>query len=300
MTISRIQQLLPYAIPLSGIAISTYYASCQPPQHTSTHGVRLNEKRLTQTETFADQILNQYYPPSITPEQKKAYQKYQSTYNGAHIFAEADFRVRHGKLHAARSAIATEILVNFLKQQRYLPVLQMPQEITKALPFAALTHDVGRTDDLGAESSICKSSETSKEVCKQVLNQYGSYALSDPIKESIARASVGIQYEGSHILRDILQSADACEVKRADDWEFDEKYMFIFHKIKDNPIAVQELRQILKAWDEVLMTQGDKARSHAFNLSTKKTFEQDTQCYEKTRAIVEQNPTLRQYLNQPT
>lgn len=300
MTISRLQNLLPYAISIGGVALSAYCANSSPPQSTSTHGVLPSQKPLTQTETFADQILNQYYPSSITPEQKQAYQKYQSAYDGSPIFAGADFRVRHGKLHAARSAIATEVLVNFLKQHSYAPIMQMPSEIIKALPFAALTHDVGRTDDLGAESSICHSSEISKEACKQTLDQYGSRALSEQIKKSISQASVGIPYEGPHIFRDILQSADSCEVKRADDWEFSEKYMSIFHKIKNDPKAIQELRQVLKAWDEVLVTQGDKARSHAFNLSIKKTFEQDTHCYEKTRLIIEANPVLRRYLNNHT
>jgi hypothetical protein len=143
MTLHRLQQLLPYSIPIGTAIVGACYSNLTSHHHTlSTHGVCLNEKPLTQTETFADQILNKYYPPSITSEQKKAYQKYQSAYDGTPIFAEADFRVRHGKLHAARSALVTEILVNFLKQHHYAPITKMPPEITKALPFAALTTSV--------------------------------------------------------------------------------------------------------------------------------------------------------------
>ncbi|MGD9590913.1 MAG: TIGR02452 family protein [Candidatus Berkiella sp.] len=220
------------------------------------------------------------------------------------IFKNADFVVRHGAMHACRTALNIALFAKLYQKWGDQEALKLSSQDMLMLQIVALFHDAGRivhANDLGRDTPLCEA--TGAQYCYEYLKKY--FPLVPDSKLKLLADTIKNKDKNQNIYCKLLQNADCLEVLRADDWAFDAKYLKFYQDYHTNNAAMDDLHQLVHEMKLFLVSLGDSLQdfvsSHnhqvlqgQFSLANKRKYETNANCFELLEKALNKNKFLKE------
>jgi hypothetical protein len=280
---------------------------------------------LLRSEHFADhaqRLVSWYQTKRPDPNLLRSYQDYRSS--GQHawqnqpIFQGADFFTRHGVMHACFVAMFIPIFISLYRAARHPEAAHLTLEDIQALQAVAFLHDYGRVH---TNSDLCRDREELERLGQQAAYRYLKEGLG--LSEEKARRFSELiltkdhPLPGKSLIQQLLQNSDCLAVLRADDWQFNPRFLDFLqwnrtstaHDAVRRHLLEQELFGVIDAAKRLLVQLGDSPYNMTcfseslrgqvirgqFSLATKRSYEQHPQCYTIMRQLMQNDPILQRY-----
>lgn len=248
----------------------------------------------------------------LSPAQKQQYEQYTSSSKENHpwigkpLFSGADFIVRHGAMHASFNALMIPLFLDLHREAGSPEAFQVTNDEVLYLMIVALFHDSGRvsiSQDLSGDTP--KMEKEGAQACFKYLTS----VLHLPVKKARFFANLIIEKEKCQevtIFHDLLYDVDVLAVLRADDWFFSKTFLRFFQKYGGDPVLLASLDGVILEAKKFLVSLGDSPFSMeifgekiegSFDLSLKRQYELDPDCYGVMELAMSNFPVLKARYN---
>jgi len=258
-------------------------------------------------EIHAPMILKELRDIPLSTSLKNHYDGYTSSgshaYKGQAIFKGADFLVRHGVMHTSFVSLNVRPVIDLYRELGDERVAKLTAEEIIALEVSGLYHDYGRLifqNDLGGDTHDME--EKGAKACYTYLTEKMGISKEIAVKARDAILNKDIEatspgaLKNKCIFAEVLQNCDCLAVLRADDWEFDPKYLNAMMRMKAGdfakPDSSAKVFELIEANKKFLIALGDSPfdmksftepsqtfQGH-FSLDAKQRFETAPNCYQ--------------------
>ena len=194
-------------------------------------------------------------------------------------------RVKHGGMHASRTALHTQKISSLLAAGGYEPAVNLTPKDLFLIKVAAMFHDTGRGMDSGQDLPMWELNGAEK-AQKWLLENGFSQHDADKVFAAIAFKD-NKEVQASNVYALVLASADSLDWVRSHSSNFQPKFM---PEIIKRYIPEQTLAHLGVVAKQIANAQGDAPRAHHnlpgyFSIAAKKGFEHSPNgCYTAVKA----------------
>jgi hypothetical protein len=235
---------------------------------------------ITDENTHFNQIVRDHLLTRAS-EDSAAYPK---QYEGNSESEDQIQRVKHGGMHASRTALHTTKFVSLLLEAGYEPTFQLNDRDRFLIKVAAMFHDTGRKKDNGRDTEEWELNGSAQ--CRQWLEERGFST------EDIDKTCEAIEHKDDRAIQEkniyalILAAADSLDWVRSHGSTYNVKYVPDLIK---KYIPEDILIQLATTAKKIAVAQGDSPRDDlgmkgSFDIATKKRYEHSKEgCYSATQ-----------------
>lgn len=207
-------------------------------------------------------------------------------------------RVKHGGMHASRTALHTQKFISLLQQSGYQPALELSAKDKFLIKVAAIFHDTGREIDNGCDQLEWELQSARK--CQHWLERIGEDQVTiSKVSEAIAyKDDPSVQARNIYAL--VLAAADSLDWVRSYGSDFNASFMPTLIKQQIPRATLNDLALVAK---QIAVFQADSPRDDMgvtgnFNIQTKQNYEHNSAgCYSAIRMAYERFSTRLEQVN---